>query len=218
MRSRSMNLTLLAVSALLAGCASEAPVAYKGLASSSYLAPNSEDTTGRMPFRYSSQVNWQSYHSAIVDPVTVYGGPDQQFGDLTQEQKDELAHYMQATFTASLSSRLAIVRVPAPGTLRIKLTLTGATQNTPALATLSRIDMAGLVYNGIQSARDGEGAFTGAVRYAVEIYDARSAKLLTAFVAKDYPKPYDLPAGIGALTAAKAGIDRGAAALLAQLK
>lgn len=218
MRNRSMTLPLLAFSTLLAGCASEATVAYQGLASSSYLTPNSADTSGRVPFRYTQQVNWQTYHSVIMDPVTIYGGPDQQFTDLTPEQKEELARYMQETFTASLATRFAIVRAPAAGTLRIKLTLTGATQNTPGLATLSRFDVAGLVYNGVQTARDGEGAFTGAVRYAVEIYDARSAKLLSAFVAKEYPKPYDLPAGIGALTAAKAGIDRGAAALLSQLK
>lgn len=218
MRSRSLSLPLLALASLLAGCASEAPVAYQGLASSSYLAPNSADTTGRMPFRYRTQVNWESYHSVIVDPVTVYEGQDQQFGDLTPEQKEELARYMQETFTAHLAKRFTLVRIPGPGTLRIKLTLTGATQNTPALATLSRIDVAGLVYNGVQAARDGEGAFTGAVRYAVEIYDARSTKLLSAFVAKDYPPPFDLPAGIGALTAAKAGIDRGANALVAQLK
>ena len=86
------------------------------------------------------------------------------------------------------------------------------------LGTLSRFDMAGAVYNGVQTARDGEGSLTGSAIYAVEIFDAATSKLLSAFVTKQYPSPYDIKASVGPLAAAEIGIDKGADALVAQFK
>lgn len=211
-------LPLLASAILLSACASEAPLAYADIASASRLAPNSADGSGRMPFRYGEQVDWSQYSRIIIEPVVIYAGRDQQFGDIPEAQRKELALEMQTVFTARLSRILTVSRAPAPGTLRLKLTLTGATLNTPGLATLSRFDVAGAVYNGVQTVRDGEGAFTGSVRYVVEIEDAVTGKLLFAYVAKQYPQPYDIPAGVGPLSAAKVGLARGADELVAQLK
>jgi hypothetical protein len=100
----------------------------------------------------------------------------------------------------------------------MRLTLTGAATTTPVLGTLSRFDIAGAVYNGVQTARDGEGLMTGSVIYTVEIFDAPSSRLLGAFVSKQYPSPYNIKASIGKLAAAQAGIDKGADALMAQLR
>ena len=86
------------------------------------------------------------------------------------------------------------------------------------LGTLSRFDMAGAVYKGVQAARDGEGSLTGSVIYAVEIFDATTSRLLGAFVSKQYPNPYNIKASVGALAAAEAGIDKGADSLMAQLR
>ena len=81
-----------------------------------------------------------------------------------------------------------------------------------------RFDLAGVVYNGVQTARDGEGSMTGSVIYVVEIFDAPSGRLLSAFVSKQYPTPYDIQASVGSLAAAQAGIDKGADALVAQFR
>jgi hypothetical protein len=75
-----------------------------------------------------------------------------------------------------------------------------------------------LVYNGVQAARDGEGTMTGSVIYAVEIFDAATSNLLSAFVSKQYPSPLNIKASVGPLTAAEAGLDKGADALLAQFR
>jgi Protein of unknown function (DUF3313) len=100
----------------------------------------------------------------------------------------------------------------------VRLTLTGATANTPVLSTLSRFDVAGAVYNGVQAARDGEGSLTGSVIYAVEFFDATTSRLLSAFVSRQYPNPYNTKASVGALAAAEAGIDKSAESLMAQLR
>lgn len=88
----------------------------------------------------------------------------------------------------------------------------------PIRGTLSRFDLAGGLYNGVQSIRGREGTLTGSVIYAVEISDAPTNHLLRAFVIRQYPNSMNIMASMGALAAAKAGIEKGAEALLAQLR
>jgi hypothetical protein len=216
--SQVERLAVLALCAALTGCASVAPVPYSEVASSSYLAPNPSDTSGRIPYRYSTTVDWRSYNKIIIEPIVIYRGADQQFGDMSEADKTSLASYMQTRFAEKLSSRFTLANQRAPNTLRVRLTLTGAAITTPVLGTMSRFDIGGLVYNGVQAARDGEGSMTGSVIYAVEIFDAATSRLLSAFVSKQYPSPTNIKATVGPLTAAEAGIDKGAEALIAQLR
>lgn len=215
--SRASRLAVLALCAAVTACASVTPVPYSAIASSSYLEPNPADPSGRIPFRYATTVDWRAYNKMIVEPVAIYRGPDQQFGDMSEEDKAALATYMQTRFAAKLGSRFSIVNKRAPNTLRVRLTLTGAVANTPVIGTLSRFDMAGAVYNVVQTARDKEGLMTGSVIYSVEIFDAATSSLLSAFVTKQYPSPYNIGASVGSLAAAEAGIDKGADALMAQM-
>ena len=207
----------LALSVAVTGCAGVTPAPYADVASSAYLAPNPDDASGRVPFRYATKVDWRFYNKLVVDPVVVYRGADQQFGDMSEQDKAALAGYMQTRFTERLRSRFTVVSDRGPNTLRVRLTLTGAVANTPVLGTLSRIDVAGAVYNGVQTLRDGEGSMTGSVIYVVEVFDASTSRLLAAYVSRQYPRPIDIKASIDPLAAAQAGIDRGADALVGQL-
>jgi hypothetical protein len=209
---------VLTLGAALTGCASVTPIAYSEVASSSYLAPNPSDPSGRIPYRYSTSVDWRAYNKVMLEPVVIYRGADQQFGDMSEADKTALANYMRTRFTKELGNRFALASQRGPNTLRVRLTLTGAVVNTPVLGTLSRFDVAGLVYNGVQEVRDGEGSLTGSVIYAVEIFDAPTSRLLGAFVSKQYPNPLNIKASVEPLAAAEAGIDKGAEALLAQLR
>jgi hypothetical protein len=216
--SRLDRLAVLALGAVLTGCASVAPVPYAEVASSSVLAPNPSDPSGRIPYRYAATVDWRSYNKVMIEPIVIYRGPDQQFGEMSEADKASLARYMQRQFAEKLGGSFTLTTHRGPNTLRVRVTLTGAAINTPVLGTLSRFDVAGMVYNGVQTARDGEGSMTGSVIYAVEIFDASTSRLLSAFVSKQYPKPYDIKASVGRLAAAEEGIDKGADALLAQLR
>ena len=218
MRPEKNCVWVVALCAAMAGCATIEPTAYTDIESSAYLAPNAQDGSGRIPYRYSAQVDFRRYNRIIIEPVKIYRGTDHQFGNMPEADRQALADYMRDRFAEKLKPRFEIVTRAAPDVLRLKLTLTGATANTPVLGTLSRFDLAGGVYNGVQQMRDREGTLTGSVMYAVEIHDAGSRKLLTAFVAKQYPKPYDIGASVGPLAAAKVGIDKAAEDLLAQLQ
>jgi hypothetical protein len=102
----------------LMGCASVTPLPYAEVASSSYLAPNPSDASGRIPYRFSTAVDWRSYDKVIFDPVVIYRGPDQQFQDVSEESKAALASYMQTRFAEKLRSHFALVSRRAPNTLR----------------------------------------------------------------------------------------------------
>ena len=93
--------------------------------------------------------------------------------------------------------------------------MTTTNMERPAEMTLS---LRGVRPNIVQSIRGKEGSFTGSVSYAVEIYDASNNRLLNAYVTKQYPNSLNISATRGSLSAAKAGIDKGADALVARFK
>ena len=204
-----------AVCVALASCASVKPVPYTGIASSSYMSPNPHSS--RVPYRYDTPVSWRSYRKIIIEPVAVYHGVDSQFGNMSEENKDALASYMQSKFAEKLGTRFELVNEPGPGTLQVKLTLPGATPTTPVLGTFTKFDIGGGMYNGVQAIRGKEGAMNGSVIYSVEIYDALSRQLLSAYITKQYPNAMNVGASFGALKAARVGIDKGADALVEQL-
>jgi hypothetical protein len=206
------------VSLVVTGCTTPNPVVYEGLASAAELRPNTVDRSGREPFHYQGNADWSQYDKIIVDPVTVYKGRDNQFGKVPDKDRSELAGYMQATFTGRLRGRFAMVAAPGPQTLRLRLTLTGAKTTTPVLGPFSHLDVGGGVYNGVQAVRGREGAMTGSVTYAVEVYDAASDRLLLAYVAKQYPNAMNVGATFGALKASMVGIDKAADELAQKLR
>lgn len=208
----------LLVAAALTACASNDPIKYSGLDSARLLTTNTADQTGRLPYVYAQPVDWSRYTSAVIAPVSIYRGADNQFGSMSEEDKQDLARYMQQRFDTALRSRFPAPGGPREKTLEIRLTLTGAAENTAVLATFTRFDIGGGLYNAVQNVRDREALIGGSINYAVEIYDAADRKLLKAFITKQYPKPWNIGASIGALSASKAGIDKGAQALLAELR
>jgi hypothetical protein len=203
----------------LAGCATNAPVQYRNLDSSAQLAPNSQNQSKHTPFYYSSpDAQLTKYTQVMLDTVTIYGGEDQQFGRLNEEERQQLADYMQTQFGQTLSQKYALTSVPGPNTLRIHVTLTGASASVPVLSTVKQIVPVGAVLGTLKSAADKPSRTLGSVTYAVEIYDSQSDRLLRAFVTKQYPAAENIRASLGALSAAETGIKKGAGELLAQLQ
>lgn len=219
MRLALSSSVLLLVAAALAGCASVQPNRYEGLSSSSQLRPNVADKTGRTPFRAAGQPDWRNYDAVYVEPVAIYGGRDSQFDeDLKPGEKAELATYMRTVFEDHLRKRFRMTSDARPGSLRVRLTLTGAKTNTSFVSTITRFDLAGGPYNLVQGVRGREGAFIGSVMYSVEIFDGASGELLDAFVTKQYPNAMNVSATVGRLEAARVGLEKGAEELLSEFR
>ncbi|WP_426138990.1 DUF3313 domain-containing protein [Pseudomonas sp. DWP3-1-2] len=198
----------------IGGCASQEPFPYSGIESSHDMRLNKDDTSERVPFKYTSKVDWSRFNKVMLEPVVIYAGADAQFSDLTPKDKTTLANFMTVEFSEALGRRFRFTAAPGPDTLRIRLTLTGAETTTPVLATFSRFDIGMGSYNLVQATRDRKGTFTGSVSYAVEIYNASTSRLLESYVTRQYPKTYDISSTFGALSAAQAGISIGADSLV----
>ncbi|RMN21326.1 hypothetical protein ALQ63_00013 [Serratia plymuthica] len=209
---------MLALTIALVGCAGTPPVRYASIDSSSQLKPNTDDQSDRIPYRYTTPVEWKKYTNIIIEPVVIYQGADNQFGEVSQEDRKALADYMHSKFSEALRPRFREVSSPAPDALRLKLTLTGAETTTPVVGTFTKFDLAGGPYNIVQSIRGKEGMLNGSVNYAVEVYDASTQRLLNAYVARQYPNAMNVGASIGSLSAAEVGIDKAAEELAGILK
>lgn len=212
-------LLLVATTALaLSACAGVQPIPYSGVSSSAQLRQNHDEDSAKVPYKYTAAAVWSRYTQVLLDPVVVYQGSDNQFGDLKADDRALLADYMGKKFSEKLATRFQIAQQPSPNTLRIKLTLTGAEKTKLLVGQFMHFDLAGNLYNGVQSVWGGQGAFSGSVSYAVEIYDSSNGHLLKAYVSKQYPNAMNLVAAFGSLGAAKTGIDKGADALVAELR
>ncbi len=216
MNKKTTCAVLLLVS-VVAGCAEKAPYPYANIETSKKLRINDGDESGRVPFRYSTTRNWSQYKNVIIDPVVVYSGKDSQFDDVDDSEKKQLSVLMDKEFRSALAEDFSIINAPQPNTLRLRLILTGAEKSTPFLSTFSRFDLGFGVYNIVNASRDKKGTFTGSVYYAVEIYDASNSRLLETYVTHQYPKVYNIGSTFGSLTAAQAGITRGATELAERL-
>ena len=121
-QSNNARLLVIAIAcAALVGCSSVQPVAYSGIDSSTYLQPNSKSDAARVPYRYATLADWRRYRKLIIDPVTVYRGPDNQFGTMHDADKTALASYMQSTFAEKMGKHFELANAAGPGTLRLKL-------------------------------------------------------------------------------------------------
>lgn len=212
---RLLALSSVVFTLALTGCAGTQPLRYADLPSSPQLQPNGSDNT---PYMFSTHTDWRDYSAIIIDPVNIYAGADNQFGDLSEADKRELVQEMNKEFGKSVSAKFRLTNQVRPGTLRLKLTLTGAKNNTAVVSTFTRFDLVGLPYNAVQGIRGKEGMFMGSVSYSVEVFDASSNRLLKAYVTKQFPNAMNVSATVGSLSAAKTGIEKGAQELLTQLQ
>jgi hypothetical protein len=212
LRVAAASLTVILLA--LAGCGS-APVAYQGLASAGHLRPADDADT---PFLFRSPTaDLAGYSKILIDPVSVYDGPDGQFGSVSREDRAAIAAYMREKFTETLGRRYQVVTEPGPGALRLHLTLTGIEVNVPVISTVSHLVPAGLVINTALQVADRNGTFFGSVSYAAEVSDAATGELLYAYVTRQTPDALDVTASFGSLAAARTGVRIGARQLREQL-
>jgi hypothetical protein len=150
--------------------------------------------------------------------VRIYRGKDSQFGDLSEQSKTELSRHADLYFRRELAHQQILAGEPGKNALRMRVTIAGATSNVPVLSTATRLTPVGFAMSGLRSVGDKEGNFSGAVIYAVELFDAANGRLVYAFVTRQYPNALNITATILPLDAAKAGIERGASTTATALK
>lgn len=182
-------ITLIAAAPAVAQTKDHAPVSLPSAGLMTQDKPGTESWTYAQPTAV-----FTKYRTVIVDPTTVYQGPDAQFDGVDPADRSRYA----ATITDELRREIAKT-FPAPSrpqadTLRLRVTILGATKTKGGVATATRVTPVGFGLSALKSALGKGGSFTGSILYAVEVYDARTNELLLAAVRRRTPDPLDVPA------------------------
>jgi hypothetical protein len=165
------------------------PVALPGSAMMSQDAPGSESWTYAEP-----RSTFQRYRTVIVDPTVVYTGPDAQFEGIDYADRSKFADMITQELRSEIAKSFPTPAAPQADTLRVRVTILGARKTIGGIATATRVTPLGFATSAVKSALGKKGTLTGSVLLAVEVFDARTNKLLLAAVRRRTPDPLDVPA------------------------
>jgi hypothetical protein len=172
------------------------------LSSSAKMA---QDKQGSESWTYAQPVAvFTKYRTVIVDNATVYHGPDAQFDGIEPADRSKFAAIITDELRSELAKTFPTPARPQADTLRVKVTVLGATKTVGGLATATRVTPLGFATSALKSAVGRKGSFTGSVLYSVELYDARTNELLLAAVRRRTPDPLDVPATLSTTDTVKA--------------
>lgn len=165
----------------------------------------SKDAAGGDSWTYAQPLAvFHKYHSVIVDPTTVYEGPDAQFEGIDRADRFRFAAIVSDALRSEIGQSFAAPEQPQAHTLRMRTVLLGAQKTTGGVATATRVTPLGFATSALKSALGKRGSFTGSILYAVELYDARTNELLLAAVRRRGPDPLDVPATLSTSNTIKA--------------
>jgi hypothetical protein len=154
-----------------------------------------QDSSGSESWTYVQPTSrFLKYRTVIVEPATVYQGPDAQFEDIDKADRSKFAAIITDELRSELAKTFPAPAKPQADTLRLRLTLLGAQKTEGGIATATRVTPFGFATSAVKSALGKKGTLTGSVLFAVELYDARTNELLLAAVRRRTPDPLDVPA------------------------
>ena len=183
------SIAVIIASSAVAQTRDHAPVSLPSAGQMMQDKPGSESWTYAQPAS-----RFQKYRTVMVGETAVYQGPDAQFEGIEMNDRARFAQII----TRELRSEIAKT-FPAPAkaksdTLRLQVTILGATKTRGGLATATRVTPLGFATSALKSALGKTGSLTGSILYAVEVRDARTNELLLAAVRRRTPDPLDIPA------------------------
>jgi hypothetical protein len=164
-----------------------------------------QDKAGTESWTYVQPASeFRKYRTVMIPAAIVYQGPDAQFDGISQADRVKFADMI----TQALRSEM-VKSFPAPAkaqadTLRLQVTILGATKTTGGIATATRVTGLGFATSALKSVLGKPGTLTGSILYAVELYDARTNELMLAAVRRRTPDPLDVPATISQTETVKA--------------
>lgn len=212
----------IASTLLVAGCASNKPPELQGFEGGTQpnaAAMREDELAGRTALVYrAADFNPRQYTRIILGPVQIYQGDDAKWGGSTEQDRQQMAQYMQAEFMHVLQERHQLAQAPGPGVARLNLILAGLEDNVPVAATVSRLAPAGLVLNVAKSAAGQPGSFTGSVTIAGTLVDSQTNATLISFIQKRSPNAMNIGATLTSRDAQRAAISQAAEAFRVRLE
>lgn len=148
--------------------------------------------------------NFTKYRTVIVEPTTVYTGPDAQFGDIDQADRAQYAGIISDALRTGIGKSFPPPARPGADTLIVRTSLLGAKKTIGGVATATRVTPLGFGLSAAKSLLGKGGTFTGSVLLAIEGYNGKSGELLFTAVRRRTPDPLDIPATLSTTDTVKA--------------
>jgi hypothetical protein len=179
-----------------------------GLQSSARLAPDTK-IHGAWIYR-APQANFSKYKTVIIDPVTLYNGPEANFGDATPADRQKYADIVTAELRRIVGEKNRLASVPGPEVLRIRTTLIGVSGTVGGVATVTRVMPIGIAINAVRGAAGEGGAMTGGIEISFEAHDSQTNELLAGAVRQVMPSTFNIEATLSTSDTVKAcAVDAG---------
>ncbi len=124
--------------------------------------------------------NWRQYTKIKFDPVTIYA--NEHLKDVTPEQLQILANYLDATVREKLKNDYQFVTEAGPDVMRLRVAITEAEGSMVVLDTLSTIIPIGRIISEGKLLGWGTGSFAGAAGLEAEMLDSTTGARLAAAV------------------------------------
>jgi len=192
-------ISLLIAAPLSAQTKDHAPTALSSASKMSQDKPGTESWTYAQPVQV-----FTKYRTVIVDNTAVYRGPDAQFDGIDPADREKYAGIITQELRSELAKTFPTPAKAQADTVRVKVTILGATKTQGGLATATRVTPLGFATSALKSAVGRKGSFTGSLLYSVELYDGRTNELLLAAVRRRTPDPLDVPATLSTTDTIKA--------------
>jgi hypothetical protein len=125
-------------------------------------------------------VNWKQYTKIKFDPVAIYA--NEQLKDVSPEQLQTLANYLDATIREHLKNDYQFVDDTGPDVMHLRIAITQAEGSSVVLDTLSTIIPIGRIITEAKLMIAGTGSFAGAAGCEAELTDTITGVRLAAAV------------------------------------
>jgi len=164
-----------------------------------------QDKAGTESWTYvQPRERFAKYRTVMIADTIVYRGPDAQFEGVEPADRAKFASMITQELRSEMAKSFPTPARAQADTLRLQVTILGATKTKGGLATATRVTPFGFATSALKSALGKTGTLTGSILYAVELYDARTNELMLAAVRRRTPDPLDVPATISTTETVKA--------------
>ena len=164
-----------------------------------------QDKAGSESWTYARPASeFRKYRTVMIPAAVVYQGPDAQFQGISPADRAKFADMITQELRREMAKSFPSPARPQADTLRIQITILGASKTTGGIATATRVTGLGFATSALKSVLGKPGTLTGSILYAVEAYDARTNELMLAAVRRRTPDPLDVPATISQTETVKA--------------
>jgi len=144
----------------------------------SLLQPGKE---GEALLRYRNpEADWASYKKILLEPVTIWQGPDSKF---TSEQREDLQRLVDGFYNllyVKLSKDYEMVNKPEADTMRIQAAITHGEGSVTGATVVSKVVPQARLVNAVWTLGSGKPAFAGEISIDAIVKDAQTGKLLAA--------------------------------------